>query len=186
MKRKTRDALEAISNLWKRTDAQDLVEYALLLIMVALAVAATTRTFGRSVKNTYAGALVGLAGIVGSSVNGTGVSVATGSSAAALNAASAANASLAAAYNANAQAALNAGTFVAAADYAAAALAIGNQGITIFGAAIGGAAFDQAAAAVTNTATRAAADVTAANNNVSLAASLVNAAVAALNGTGGI
>jgi hypothetical protein len=186
MKKRIRDALEVIIKLWKRSDAQDLVEYALLLLMVALAVAATTRTFGRSVKNSYAGALVGLAGIVGSSVNGTGVSVAAGSSAAALNAAAAANSSLAAAYNANAQAALNAGTAVAAFDYAAAAALIGDQGITIFGAAIGGAAFDDAAAANTSTATRAAADVAAANNNVTLAASLVNAAVAALNGTGGI
>jgi Flp pilus assembly pilin Flp len=177
MKRKVGEISQGIRNLWKRTDAQDLVEYALLLIMVALAVAATTRTFGRSVKNTYAGALVGLNGIVGASINGTGVNVAAGSGAGAFSAAAAANAALGTTFNSNAQAANNAGTFAAAFDFAAAA------------ASINAAAFaDNAAAGLAGTGTGFATALTGglttlANNAVSAAATFVAQAAAALSGT---
>jgi Flp pilus assembly pilin Flp len=178
MKRKITEVLQGIRNLWKRTDAQDLVEYALLLIMVALAVAATTRTFGRSVKNTYAGALVGLGGIVGTSINGTGVSVAAGSNAAAFNAAAAANQALSTVFNSNAQAANNAGTFAASFDFAAASAAIG-----------GAALADRAAAGLAGTSTGFATALTGvatsgANGLVAQAANFVAQAVAALSGTG--
>ena len=38
MRNKSRNVLRKLKNFWKDADAQDLVEYALLLLMVALAV----------------------------------------------------------------------------------------------------------------------------------------------------
>jgi len=172
MKKNIGEALKTIGKLWKRADAQDLVEYALLLVLIALAVAATTRTFGRSVKNTYAGALVSLNGIVGTSINGTGVSVAAGSSAAAFSAAAAANQALSTVFNSNAQAANNAGTLAAALNFAAASASIA-----------GAALADNAAAAFTGTSTVTGGFAAAANFAVAQATNFVASAVAALNGT---
>jgi len=172
MKKNIGEALKTIGKLWKRADAQDLVEYALLLVLIALAVAATTRTFGRSVKNTYAGALVSLNGIVGTSINGTGVSVAAGSNAAAFSAAAAANQALSTVFNSNAQAANNAGTLAAAFDFAAASAAIAGAGFA-----------DQVAAAITGNTFATGVATASANGLVAQAAAFVAQAVAALSGT---
>jgi len=46
--------LKVLANrLWKDDEGQDLVEYALLLVMIALAAAATIQGIGQTVNNVF-------------------------------------------------------------------------------------------------------------------------------------
>jgi len=52
----------SLKRLWQDEQGQDLVEYALLLVLIALVSAATIRTLGTSVKSVFANASTALAG----------------------------------------------------------------------------------------------------------------------------
>ena len=45
--------IKFIKRLWKEQTGQDLIEYALLLVLVALVAGATVRSLGAGVKSTY-------------------------------------------------------------------------------------------------------------------------------------
>ncbi len=77
MKMKMRSVLEILRNFWKNTDAADLVEYALLLTMVALAAGATLKSFGATVKNAFGNANTTMAG-VGTGAAGAGTTYGNG------------------------------------------------------------------------------------------------------------
>jgi pilus assembly protein Flp/PilA len=48
--------------LWQEERGQDLVEYALLLVLIALAAAATIQTLGASINNAFSNANAALTG----------------------------------------------------------------------------------------------------------------------------
>lgn len=50
-----------VLHLWRDEDGQDLTEYALLLVLVALAAVASVRTLGDTIKNLYSNAASNLA-----------------------------------------------------------------------------------------------------------------------------
>ena len=68
--------LNKLKRLWKETDAQDLTEYALLLVLISLAAVTSTRTLGNTVKNVFSNTAttVASAGTTG----GTGTTGTTG------------------------------------------------------------------------------------------------------------
>jgi Flp pilus assembly pilin Flp len=51
-----------LKRLWQDEQGQDLVEYSLLLVLIALVAASTIRTLGTSVKSVFANASTALAG----------------------------------------------------------------------------------------------------------------------------
>jgi pilus assembly protein Flp/PilA len=51
-----------LKRLWQEEDGQDLVEYALLLVLIALVAATSVRTMGNAVKNVFTNASTALAG----------------------------------------------------------------------------------------------------------------------------
>jgi Flp pilus assembly pilin Flp len=51
-----------LKRLWHDEQGQDLVEYALLLVLIALAAAATIQTLGKSISNVFSNANVALTG----------------------------------------------------------------------------------------------------------------------------
>jgi Flp pilus assembly pilin Flp len=51
-----------INRLWHDEKGQDLVEYALLLVMIALAAAATIQTLGQSINNVFSNANAAVTG----------------------------------------------------------------------------------------------------------------------------
>ena len=51
-----------LKRLWEDEQGQDLVEYALLLVLIALAAAATIQTLGKSINNVFSNANVALTG----------------------------------------------------------------------------------------------------------------------------
>jgi Flp pilus assembly pilin Flp len=61
MNKKLPHWLRMLKRGWKSVDAQDLVEYALLLLLVALAVGATVKSFGNRVSSTFLGAAMSVA-----------------------------------------------------------------------------------------------------------------------------
>ena len=161
MNKKFKHIWEIVRKNWKRANAQDLVEYALLLLLVALAIGATVKSFGTRVSTTFLGAAMSVAEMnfpanaSNSAVVGTGLS----NTAAVDNQAS----------NVNGANALNdvgrafASFFNTAAfnDYSAAAVAAGNAAGLDARAAVEAAAGNSAAAA---------ADTAAANADAALAA----------------
>ena len=126
MKNKCIGVLKKLKNFWKNADAQDLVEYALLLLMVALAVAATVKSFSASITNAFTQATIAMVELPG---NATGVVAAGAAGIAAVdNVAATVNnaAGNAAQAAANAaQAAANAAQAAANAEVAAAEAAVG-------------------------------------------------------------
>ena len=50
----------SLKRLWQDEQGQDLVEYALLLVLIALASAATIKTLGTAVKSVFANASTAL------------------------------------------------------------------------------------------------------------------------------
>jgi pilus assembly protein Flp/PilA len=50
----------SLKRLWQDEQGQDLVEYSLLLVLIALASAATIKTLGTSVKSVFASASTAL------------------------------------------------------------------------------------------------------------------------------
>lgn len=174
MNEKLTSVLERMKRYWREVDAQDLVEYALLLLVVALGTIASVKSLGTTVKGAFTNSTTQLVSNVGAAA-----SVATGStSAAADNAAAGANENLSTSYANSAASALATGNIAAAVDYAAAAASLSNVGI--FG--IGGAAYDDAQAAGTGTTTGANRDIAAANAAIAAAQGFVAAALAALTG----
>ena len=129
MKAKIRGVLQTVKTFWKDADAQDLVEYALLLMMVALASVASVKSLATTLKNVFTNANAamvelnlptGATGTVNTAIAGT---TAADNDAANVNAA-AGNA---------AQAAANAAANEAAAALAQAEADIGNITTTTFG-----------------------------------------------------
>lgn len=51
-----------LKRLWQDEQGQDLVEYALLLVLIALAAAATIKTLGASINNVFTNANAALTG----------------------------------------------------------------------------------------------------------------------------
>ena len=51
-----------LKRLWREEDGQDLVEYALLLVLIALVAATSVRTMGNAVKSVFVNASTALAG----------------------------------------------------------------------------------------------------------------------------
>ena len=51
-----------LKRLWQEEEGQDLVEYALLLVLIALVAATTVRTMGNSVRSVFSNASTALAG----------------------------------------------------------------------------------------------------------------------------
>lgn len=51
-----------LKRLWQDEQGQDLVEYALLLVLIALAAAATIQTLGKSINNVFSNANAALTG----------------------------------------------------------------------------------------------------------------------------
>ena len=49
-----------LSRLWKEEEGQDLVEYALLLVLIALAAIATMGTLASTIKNVFSNAATNL------------------------------------------------------------------------------------------------------------------------------
>jgi pilus assembly protein Flp/PilA len=47
---------QAIKRLWQEEEGQDLTEYALLLVLVALVAIATMQTLGNTISNVFANA----------------------------------------------------------------------------------------------------------------------------------
>jgi trimeric autotransporter adhesin len=165
MNKKIRGVLETVKKFWKNADAQDLVEYALLLVLVALVAGATIRSLGTAVKNAFTQGQVALivATLPG---NATGtVNTALAGNVAVLNAAANVNA---AAATAEAQAAAAAGgrNNVAAVDDNAAAVADGlaalDDGLAALAAQAGLGALANSLTAAANAQTAAAAADTAA------------------------
>jgi Flp pilus assembly pilin Flp len=129
MKTRLGRVLETIKTFWKNADAQDLVEYALLLMMVALASVASVKSLAATIKNVFTNANAAMVelnlpgnatGTVNASLAGTST---VDNDAANVNAA-AGNA---------AQAAANAAANEAAAALAQAEADIGNITTTTFG-----------------------------------------------------
>ena len=195
MRNRIRGVLKTLQEYWKNVDGADLVEYALLLVLVGLAVRASIRGLGTTVRGVFQKTSTQLT--FAGSLSSAGVGVTVANSAAQDNAAAASNDSLAATYAQDANDALASGNLRAAADLAAAAALIGNNGAfgnAIVGALLdngaGEAGFEDAAAAAGNTAAgrftagnTVTADVNNANAATTAAAAYVAAAVAALNGT---
>lgn len=162
MNKKFKHIWEIVRKNWKRANAQDLVEYALLLLLVALAIGATVKSFGTRVSTTFLGAAMSVAEMnfpanaSSSAVVGTGLSgtAAVDNQAANVNGTSALNdAGRAFASLFSSAAAFN--------DYTAAAVAAGNAAGLDARAALDAAAGNSAAAA---------ADTAAANADAALAA----------------
>ncbi len=129
MKTKFTSALERAKNFWKNADAQDLVEYALLLMMVALIAVASVKSLSATIKNAFsnANAVMTEAALPG---NATGtVAASLAGTAAVDNAAANVNGAAAAAEGTVAAAA----AAEAAADFAAAQAALGPVTSTTFG-----------------------------------------------------
>lgn len=62
-----------LSRLWKEQKGQDLVEYALLLLFIALALVASTRTLGQAIQNEFGAVTNGVsAATTGGNSGGTG------------------------------------------------------------------------------------------------------------------
>jgi Flp pilus assembly pilin Flp len=197
MKNKIKGVLKTVKKYWKEVDGADLVEYALLLVLVGLAVRASIRTLGTNVSNVFQKTSNQLA--FGGTLSSSAVGVSVGNSAAQDNAAALSNESLSAAYAQDAADALQNGNLRAAADLSAAAALIGNEGAIgnfVVGLALdngaGEAGFEDAQAADGNTAAgkftagnTVTADVGNANAATTAAAAYVAAAVAALNGNNG-
>ena len=129
MKEKIRSVLKSLKDHWKNADAQDLVEYALLLVLVGLAAVASVKTLGQRVSNvfvttkaemvqgtTVAGTIIGI---------GNDLAIANSSTAAADNAEAASIGALANSYAAASRAAFASGNVAAGVDLAAAAAADG-------------------------------------------------------------
>jgi len=51
-----------LKRLWQDEQGQDLVEYALLLVLIALAAAATIQTLGQSINKVFSNANAALTG----------------------------------------------------------------------------------------------------------------------------
>ena len=51
-----------LKRLWQDEQGQDLVEYALLLVLIALVAATTIQTLGSSVKSVFSNATTALSG----------------------------------------------------------------------------------------------------------------------------
>ena len=68
--------LNKLKRWWKETDAQDLTEYALLLVLISLAAVTSAKTLGNTVKNVFSNTAttVASAGTTG----GTGTTGTTG------------------------------------------------------------------------------------------------------------
>ncbi|HXP79392.1 MAG TPA: Flp family type IVb pilin [Verrucomicrobiae bacterium] len=49
-----------LKRLWQDEEGQDLVEYALLLVLIALAAAATVQTLGTAIKTVFSNASTAL------------------------------------------------------------------------------------------------------------------------------
>lgn len=56
------DMGNSLKHLWQDEQGQDLVEYSLLLVLIALVSAATIRTLGTSVKSVFGNASTALSG----------------------------------------------------------------------------------------------------------------------------
>jgi pilus assembly protein Flp/PilA len=54
--------LELLKNFWKEEDGQDLVEYALLLVFIALVVMVALTGLGNQVNSVFSGATSALSG----------------------------------------------------------------------------------------------------------------------------
>ena len=63
-----------LKRLWQDEEGQDLVEYALLLVLIALAAAATVQTLGTAIKTVFSNASTAL-GHVHNLVDGFGARV---------------------------------------------------------------------------------------------------------------
>lgn len=127
MKTKMNNLLKKIRTFWKNADAQDLVEYALLLMMISLASVASMNSLARSVRNAFSKGTLEMTEL--SIPGGTSVSVANAATSAADNAAANANAAASGVAAGDAAAA----AAQAAADLAAATADIGNVTSTTFG-----------------------------------------------------
>jgi Flp pilus assembly pilin Flp len=57
--------------IWKEKKAQDLVEYALLLLLIALAVVTSMSTLANGIKNAYSTATSNVAAAGGGGTDGT-------------------------------------------------------------------------------------------------------------------
>jgi Flp pilus assembly pilin Flp len=173
MNNKLRHWLRIVKRTWKSVDAQDLVEYALLLLLVALAVGATVKSFGTRVSSTFLGAAMSVAEMnfpanaSTSSVVGAGLSntAAVDNQAATVNG----NAALADAFDAFTALFSSA---AASRDYSAAASAAANAAGLDARAATEAAAGNFAAAA---------ADTASANQDAALAAQDVASATGKVN-----
>jgi len=194
MKKITNGAVERFRKFWKKVDGQDIVEYALLLFLVALAAVASTRRLGRTVANVFTNANNEL--VYGGTLGEAGVDVTSSNSSAQDLAAEAANGTLSAAYAQDAADAAASGNILAAADLAAASAVLGNGLINGLvadvaeladrTALVGAAGNDDAEAAQGNTrGNNVGNDVSNANAAVAFAATLVAQAAAALNGATG-
>ena len=78
MKKWMRSVLEGVRRHWRKADAQDLVEYALLLVLVSLAAVASVRTLGQRVADVFTTAKTDL----GTASLGIGATVAVDNAAA--------------------------------------------------------------------------------------------------------
>ena len=56
------DMQNLLKRLWQDEQGQDLVEYALLLVLIALVAATTIQTLGNSVKSVFSNATTALSG----------------------------------------------------------------------------------------------------------------------------
>jgi pilus assembly protein Flp/PilA len=56
--------IELLRNIWKGEEGQDLAEYALLILLIALLVIAAVRFLGQSVSNVYSNIGANLSGQV--------------------------------------------------------------------------------------------------------------------------
>jgi SWI/SNF-related matrix-associated actin-dependent regulator 1 of chromatin subfamily A len=129
MKTKMKSLLKTIKEFWKNADAQDLVEYALLLMMIAFASVASIRSVAAAIKTAFTNANVAMVELnLPGNATGT-VAASLAATAAVDNAAANANAADAAAAGQAAAAA----AAQAAADLAAATADIGNITTTTFG-----------------------------------------------------
>lgn len=169
MKGQIRAGWRFLKKLWKDADAQDLVEYVLLLMMIGLAVVASVKSVAASIKNAFVKANVEMVEVnLPGNATGT-VDTSLAGNATVDNAAANVNSASAAAET---QAALNASSFNAALDDLAAA------------GALAAAAFADRAAAADASSSTAAVQAQAANqinnaNNSTAQASRDEAAAAA-------
>jgi pilus assembly protein Flp/PilA len=60
--RRVSEMQNLLKRLWLDEQGQDLVEYALLLVLIALAAAATVQTLGTAIKSVFTNASTALAG----------------------------------------------------------------------------------------------------------------------------